>query len=108
MTDEKHIEVQDDGKTYILDGEKFKLYTESISEIVDEDGSKKTVIIKFVKPNMYEKNKEFILNYMEKNRESFNEYSKKLYKNKYENDPEFREKERQRARERYLKKKAQK
>jgi len=107
MTDDKHIEVQDDGKTYIVDGENFKLFTETISEIIDSDGNKKTVIVKFLKPNMYDKQKNCIKKYMEKNKESINEYNKALYKKRYENDPEFREKERKRARERYLKKKEQ-
>lgn len=104
MTDEKHADIEDEN-TYVLDGEQFRLFSETVSEIIDEDGVKKTVIIKFVKPNMYQKQKKFIKKYMENNKESINEYNKALYKKRYENDPEFREKEKQRARERYLKKK---
>jgi hypothetical protein len=89
MTDEKHADIEDEN-TYVLDGEKFRLFSETVSEIIDEDGIKKTVIIKFVKPNMYEKQKKFIKKYMENNKESINEYNKALYKKRYENDPEFR------------------
>jgi hypothetical protein len=43
--------------------------------------------------------------YQDRNREKINEYARNRYKEKFDNDPEFREKERQRHRERKARKK---
>ena len=45
--------------------------------------------------------------YHEKNKERLNEYAKNRWREKYENDPEFREKHKQRSLERYHRKKAE-
>ena len=105
MEESEKMKIEEDGKTYILDGEKYNIITENISEFIDTDGKLKTVVTKYVKLSMYEKNKESILKYIKENKESINEYGREKFKSKYENDPEFREKEKKRARERYLKKK---
>jgi hypothetical protein len=46
--------------------------------------------------------------YQEKNKEKLNEYAKNRWREKYENDPEFREKQKKRLMERYYKKKQEK
>jgi hypothetical protein len=46
--------------------------------------------------------------YQEKNKEKLNEYAKNRWREKYENDPEFREKHKQRSLERYHRKKQEK
>jgi hypothetical protein len=53
--------------------------------------------IKVLKTPSY--NLRAIKNYQDKNREKVNEYSRTRWKDKYDNDPEFKEKERQRIRE---------
>ncbi len=101
---------EDDNKNlYELDGEKYNLIKMVEEEIIDENGNKKIVLVKYVKLNLYEKNKELIKRctqrHYEKNKKEKDEYSKKAYKERYENDEEFREREKARAREKYLKKK---
>lgn len=92
-----------------LDGEKYNLVKMVEEEIIDENGVKKIYIKQFFKLNLYEKNKESYKKatkkYIDKNREEFYEKKNISTKKRYENDPEFREKERARARENYLKKK---
>jgi hypothetical protein len=92
-----------------LDGEKYNLVKMVEEEIIDENGVKKIYIKQFFKLNLYEKNKESIKRctqkYYENHKKEKDEYSKKLYKERYENDPEFREREKARSREKYLKKK---
>ena len=46
--------------------------------------------------------------YQEKNKEKINEYARNRKKERYQNDPEFREKEKKKAMERYYKKKQEK
>ncbi len=101
---------EDDNKNlYELDGEKYNLIKMVEEEIIDENGNKKIVLVKYVKLNLYEKNKESYKKankkYAQTHRKELNEYNKNLYKERYDNDPEFREKEKAKSRERYLKKK---
>ncbi len=99
----------DNKNCFELDGEKYNLIKEIEEEVIDENGNKIIIIRQYVKLNLYEKNKESIKRctqkYIETHKKEINEYSKKLYKDKYENDPEFREREKARSREKYLKKK---
>jgi hypothetical protein len=46
-----------------------------------------------------------VAKYQEKNKEKLNEYAKNKWREKYENDPEFREKQKKRLMERYYRKK---
>lgn len=46
--------------------------------------------------------------YQEKNKEKINEYARNRKKERYQNDPEFREKEKKKAMERYYRKKQEK
>lgn len=48
-----------------------------------------------------------VAKYQEKNKEKLNEYAKNRWREKYENDPEFREKQKKRLMERYYRKKAE-
>ena len=105
MGDNGIITIKKEGDMFVFNGERFKLFKEIISKINDPEDHDKIVIIKFLKPNMYDKQKDCIKKYKEKNKESINEYKKNAYKTKYENNPEFREKEKQKARERYFKRK---
>ncbi len=90
---------------YIYNDEVYNLLHETINEDVNIEGKTIITVTKYLKLNLYEKNKECIRRNHEKNRESINEYSKKFYKNKYDTDPEYRELKKLRARENYLKKK---
>ncbi len=98
-----------DNHLFELDGEKYNLVKEIEEEVIDEYGNKKIVLIKYVKLNLYEKNKESYKKatkkYIDKNRAEFYEKKNTNTKNRYENDSEFREREKARARENYLKKK---
>ena len=49
-----------------------------------------------------------VAKYQEKNKEKLNEYARNRWREKYENDPEFREKQKKRLMERYHKKKQEK
>ncbi len=98
-----------DNHLFELDGEKYNLVKEIEEEVVDEYGNKKIVVRQYLKLNLYEKSKESYKKankkYAEIHRDELNEYKKKYLSNKYQNDPEFREREKARAREKYLKKK---
>ncbi len=103
-------DIHDDNRNLIdFKGEKYNLVEEVKEEIIDENGNKQIIIKQFLKLNLYEKNKETIKKctqkYYENHRKEKNEYNKKLYKERYDNDPEFREKEKARSKEKYLKKK---
>ncbi len=99
----------DNKNCFELDGEKYNLIKEIEEEVIDENGNKIIIIRQYVKLNLYEKNKESIKRctqrHYENNKKEKDEYSKKAYKERYENDHEFREREKARAREKYLKKK---
>lgn len=98
-----------DNNKFELDGEKYILVKEVEEEVIDENGNKKLIIRQYMKLNLYEKNKESYKKsnkkYVENHRKEKNEYNKKIYKERYENDPEFREREKTRSREKYIKKK---
>ncbi len=109
-----NIDIQDnefiDNKNlFELDGEKYNLVKEIEEEIIDENGVKKIIVKQYLKLNLYEKNKESYKKatkkYSDNHREELNEYRKNYLSKKYENDPEFREKEKARAKENYIKKK---
>jgi hypothetical protein len=56
----------------------------------------------------HESQKRAIKNYIENNRDKYNEYIRTKHKEKMENDPEYRKKRQDKLRENYLKRKEKK
>ncbi len=99
----------EEGKIIKMNGETFKLIQEVVDEITNEDGTKKTIVREIYLSNTYDKTRDSIRRavkkYTEKNREAINEYHRETVKSRYHDDPEFREKERERNRLAYQRKK---
>jgi len=78
---------------------KISLIGERMEELIDENGNKIMVLCKYFKekPSFYnELTKNSIQKYQKKNREKLTDYHKNYIKERYKNDPEFRNKERER------------
>ena len=92
----------------MLDNEKYRIFKEITTEIIDEDGCKKIIITKFVKPSLYEKQKKSVSTYQKKHREELNQKSAERRREKYNNDENYREIIKQKRREYYEKNKDKK
>lgn len=108
--DDSILTSNSDGEKIIkMNGETYKFIQEVIDEITCEDGTKKIIVRELYLSNTYDKTRDSIRRavkkYSEKNRESLNEYHKETVKKKYHDDPVFREKERERNRLAYQRKK---
>lgn len=102
----------EEDKIIIKNGKTYILFEKAIDEITDEEGIKKPILREVYVSNTYEKTKESVRKavrkHNEKNREAINQKNKDYIKSRYQNDPEFREKQKAKARESYLKKKNKK
>ncbi len=84
---DSYLEENSKKLVFVLEGER---------EIIDKDGNVKKVLVQIYneKPYTYtESRKKSNQKYIENNKEKVNEHYKKVYREKYQNDPEFREKE---------------
>jgi hypothetical protein len=106
-----HCKCEED-KILIKNGKTYILFEKAIDEITDEEGNTKPILREVYVTNTYEKTKESVRKavrkHNEKNREAINQKNKDYIKSRYQNDPEFREKQKAKARESYLKKKNKK
>ncbi len=102
----------EEDKILVKNGKTYILFEKVIDEVTDEEGNKKPILREVYVTNTYEKTKESVRKavrkHNEKNREAINQKNKDYIKSRYQNDPEFREKQKAKARESYLKKKNQK
>jgi len=89
---------------------KLKIINENIEYEEDENGNKYKVIIRTVEKEnkTYESIKKAVKKYQENNKEKVNKNIADWKRNKYQNDPEFREKQKQMRREYYNRKKLEK
>jgi hypothetical protein len=90
--------------------EDYHLVKEEIRNETDENGNTKIIIMKyFEKKNKYAENiKKANKAYHERNKETINKKIVEWQKLKYQNDPEYREKMKEKRREYYKRKKIQK
>jgi hypothetical protein len=89
--------------------EDLKLIREEISYEVDEDGNRNKVIVKIYEKNYktMECHRRATANYQKKNKEAVSKRITAYQVERYHNDPEFREKAKERRRESYRRKKEQ-
>jgi len=87
--------------------EDYHLVKEEIRNEIDENGNTKIIIMKyFEKKNKYAENiKKAVANYQKKNKEVVNKRITARKKERYNTDPEYREKIREQQRISYQKKK---
>ncbi len=97
----------DDNKDENEINDNYKIVKEIVKYEKDEIGNQQKIIIRYI-----EKNNRYIENlkkaqekYRENNKEKINKLSNEIMKNKYQNDPEYREQVKQKRREYYLKNK---
>jgi hypothetical protein len=89
-----------------MDGD-LKLIREEVSYEVEEDGTKNKVVTKIYEKTCkyYENHKKAVAEYQKNNKEAVSRKISAYQVEKYHNDPEFREKAKERRRESYRRKK---
>jgi len=100
-----NIDNEDDDDFY--NNEKYKIIKEKIEYEIDENGNRIKVVFKLVeKNNKYYKNfKKAWDAYRERNKEELNKKAADRRKNKYNNDPDYKEKIKEKNRQYYRNKK---
>ena len=106
-SDNDNIQIDDDD---LFNNEKYKIIKEKIKQEIDENGNQITIIVKLVEKNTkyYTNLKKAIDSYRQRNREELNKKSADRRKDKYNNDPEYKEKIKEKSRLYYLNKKKKK
>ena len=106
-SDNDNIQIDDDD---LFNNEKYKIIKEKIKQEIDENGNQITIIVKLVEKNTkyYTNLKKAIDSYRQRNREELNKKSADRRKDKYNNDPEYKEKIKEKSRLYYLNKKSKK
>ncbi len=100
-------QIDDNNDDDLFNNDKYKIIKENIKHEIDENGNQITIIVKLVEKNTkyYENIKKAVYAYRERNKEELNKKSACRRKDKYHNDPEYKERVKEQSRLYYQNKK---
>jgi len=103
-------QIDDNNDDDLFNNDKYKIIKENIKHEIDENGNQITIIVKLVEKNTkyYENIKKAVYAYRGRNREECNKKEATRMKQKYNNDPEYKEKIKEKSRLYYQNKKKKK